>query len=402
MSGPTVQLDKQRISSIDLLRGIVMVIMALDHVRDFYHIGFWQFDPTDLSQTSPALFFTRWITHFCAPVFVFLSGVSGRLGSLRKSRQELARFLLTRGLWLIVLEVTVIRLAIFGSLYYDATMFQVIYAIGGCMVVLSLMLYLHASARTILYSGIALIFLHNLLEFAAIDADSKFYPFSLFIYQFGFYNITPHHSYLVNYPLVPWLGIFLTGFGVGHWFYPDAIPETRQRMLLLVGLGGIALFVVLRAMNLYGDPSPWSPQRNFFFSVMSFINCTKYPVSLLYTLMTLGPAVILLGVLEKYRGRLLQPVIVFGRVPLFYYILHFSIIHISAIAVHLLVTGQSFSSLDFHFSLTDSFGGLPKNSGYALPWVYVAWMSLILLLFPVCKAYENYKRTHKQWWLSYL
>jgi uncharacterized membrane protein len=396
-AGSTIA-EKARISSIDLMRGVVMVIMALDHSRDFFHQGALVSNPTDLETTTPVLFFTRWITHFCAPTFVMLAGTSIFISSLKKTKNDLSLFLLTRGFWLIVLEVVVIRFSFFFNLYYDVVIFQVIFVIGAsmiCMAAISRLPYV-----AILGIGIVLTFGHNIADYFPAQNNDPLFGVWTVLRQTGFLSLTPDHGLLVMYPVLPWLGIMALGYALGKLYTRDIAAERRQKMLLMIGGLAILAFVVLRLINSYGDPSPWSTQKTGFYTFMSFINTTKYPVSLQYTLMTLGPILVILGLLEKVNLSFLNPFLVFGRVPLFYYVLHFYLIHAVSLALFMNKSGKSFSEIDFHFN--KSFGGLTPESGYSLFWAYVAWISVVVLLYPICKWYNRYKSTHTQWWLSYL
>lgn len=382
----SVTLAKNRISSIDMMRGIVMVIMALDHVRDFFHNTAQVFQPNDLTQTNEALFFTRWITHFCAPTFIFLAGTSMYISLQRKTKKELSRFLLTRGLWLIVLELTVIRFAFFFNFYYDVTFLIIIWVIGADMVLMAALI--HLSDRMALALGLLIMFGYSFLGSIPI------------LTGIGFYQITPTIAVIESYPILPWLGIMLLGYSAGRLYAPDFDAEKRRKLLFQLGAAAIALFITLRLINSYGDTAPWSSQKNMLFTIMSFMNVTKYPVSLLFALMALGPVMIVLALLEKRNGTILKMVSVFGRVPLFYFILHFFLAHASALLLYLYMTGKSFSEIDLHFF--KSFGGITAEGGVTLPWVYVAWIAIVVVLYPICKMYDRYKSTHKHWWLSYL
>jgi len=393
----SVLVEKPRISSIDIMRGLVMVIMALDHTRDYFHIDAFNFDPTDMTKTSPVLFFTRWITHYCAPTFVFLTGVGARISFERKTAKELSLFLLTRGLWLIVIEHVIMRFGIVFNFYYDVTVFQVIWVIGLSMVILSALVYL--SERTILIIGLVIVFGHNIFDAFRLQPGDNGFALWTMLRQSGVFEVAPGRLFLVPYALLPWLGIMLTGYGLGRWYTKAFDATLRKKYLFQTGLGAIVLFVVLRFINVYGDSAPWAYQKNWIFTLMSFLNCTKYPVSLLYTLMTLGPVLIILSLMEDVKTNMLKPFVIFGRVPMFYYILHFYVIHVLAIGLRV-VTGTEFSSIDFHFS--QGFGGIPPNSGVTLPWVYVVWIGVVVFLYPFCKWYNQYKSTHKDWWLSYL
>jgi uncharacterized membrane protein len=390
--------EKARISSIDIMRGIVMVIMALDHARDFFHKGGFVYNATDLATTTPILFFTRIITHFCAPTFVLLAGTSIYISAQRKSTKELSLFLLTRGLWLILLEVIVIRFSFFFNFYFDAIILQVIWVIGASMICMSLLI--HLSGRVVLAIGLIITFGHNLTDQLRLDASDPLYTTWSILHQPGFINLAPGHGIMVIYPLLPWLGIMILGYCLGYLYTNNFDALKRQKILLLVGISAVVLFIVLRFINVYGDPAPWSTQKNFLFTFMSFLNTTKYPPSLLYALMTLGPVLILLSWLERINVNNIKFFTVFGRVPLFYYILHFFILHAVALLLFMHKTGKSFGDLDLHFN--KSFGGITPEGGYALVWAYAAWLGVVIFLYPLCKWYNRYKSTHKDWWLSYL
>ena len=389
--------EKPRIASIDIMRGIVMVIMALDHTRDYFHIDTGLFDPTDLTKTNPILFFTRWITHFCAPTFVFLSGVSASITRQRKSKKELSIFLLTRGLWLIVLEFTIVRFGLVFNLYYDFVIFQVIWAIGASMVVLSALVYF--SERIILIIGLVIVFGHNILDLVRLTPEDNGFAWWVIVRRAGSFSVAGNFT-LVPYPLLPWLGIMTTGFGLGVLYDSNVKSEERKKILFRTGIGAILLFILLRSFNIYGDPSYWSVQKDALFTLMSFINVTKYPISLLYALVMLGPVLIILSWMENLPYGKLEPFRIVGRVPLFYYILHFYLLHIAGLAAYMVSHDVSWGEVDFHFS--KGFGGIPSGAGFQLEWVYVAWISVVLILYPLCKWYYRYRNRHSYWWLSYL
>lgn len=391
---PTDLNEKPRISSIDMMRGIVMVIMALDHVRDFFHADASIFDPTDMTKTHPILFYTRWITHFCAPTFVFLSGVSARLGLQRKTKKELSWYLFTRGAWLIIIEQTIFRFGFSFSLQYDLLIFLVLWAIGGSMIILAVLVYFQP--RIVLVIGLILILGHNAFDGIRLAPGDAGYGVWAFVMQSGF--VPP--AMVVPYALIPWLGILLAGYGAGTLFTQDFESVQRRKILFNTGLSAIVLFIVFRTINIYGDLVPWAVQKNTMFTIMSFMNTTKYPVTLLFTLMTLGPMLIILSWLEKSSNKPLERISVFGRVPLFYYILHFILIHTAALALYLMISGTPFSQLNF--SLTQTLGGIPRGFGYTLEWTFVAWFGTVLIMYPLCVWYDRYKSTHKSWWLSYL
>ncbi|MCI0750653.1 MAG: heparan-alpha-glucosaminide N-acetyltransferase domain-containing protein [Flammeovirgaceae bacterium] len=384
---PTELNIKPRISSIDIMRGVVMVIMALDHVRDFFHADATLFDPTDMTKTNPALFATRWVTHFCAPTFVFLSGVSACISLQRKSKKELSLHLFTRGLWLIILEQTLFRFGLLFTWKYDMLIFLVLWAIGGSMIILAALVYF--SPRIILSMGLILIFGHNAFDTMRLVPGDTGYAIWAFLMQSGF---VPPGS-VVPYALIPWLGIMLAGFGAGNLYFNSIDPSQRRKILFNAGLSAVGLFIILRAINVYGDLAPWTVQKNSLFTVMSFMNVTKYPVSLLFTLATLGPVLMILAWMERSNSTVLERVSVFGRVPLFYYVLHFYLIHAGALGLFMLSTGTSFSELDFSFNT--GFGGIPRGFGYTLDWTYVAWFGTVMIMYPLCVWYNRYKSTHR-------
>lgn len=394
---PVIFLEKNRIHSIDILRGIIMVIMALDHVRDFFHADALLYDATAMETTTPALFFTRWITHFCAPAFFFLAGTSAFLSLQRKSKRELSRFLFTRGLWLILLEVIVLRFFFFFNFYYDLTFLTVLWTAGWCMILLSVLIHLPLSWN--LAFALVIIVFHNAFDFITLESSPALQAFWSIFMTRGFLPVTPDHAFVVSYPIIPWLGIMLAGFVAGK-FYTDYTSLERRSLLIRIGLCLIGLFILLRLVNLYGDPAPWSTQKNFVFTFMSFLNTTKYPVSLSFTLMTLGPLFLALAALGNGKVTTWKFFHVFGRVPLFYFLLHFLVAHAAALLLFMVNTGTSWAKIDLHFS--SSFGGIPAGYGYSLGWVYVAWIVIVLAIYPVCRWYDRYKSTHRHRWLSYL
>lgn len=400
---------KQRIDSIDLLRGIVMVIMMLDHTRDFVHNALFQFDPTDLSRTNVALFLTRWITHYCAPVFVFLAGTGAYLQLARgKSKAELSRFLVTRGVWLIFLELTVVKLGVFFNPDIRFLGFlQVIWVIGVSMIVLAALIHLPKSA--IAAFGLLMIALHNLFDTISVEgwngpgtpAPSIGAKLWLLLHKpFSGFPILGDGTpvLLVIYPLIPWIGVMAAGYAFGALYQLDA--QRRRRLLLIMGGAATLLFIVIRAINMYGDPSHWSQQKDFVFTVLSFVNTTKYPPSLLFLLMTLGPAILALALFESgsERGVLRNFFVTFGRVPLFFYILQWFTAHGIAILLHL-AFGKPASWL---WRSPLSFGDQPTGIGFNLAVVYLAWIAGVLLLYPLCRWFAGVKQRRRDWWLSYL
>lgn len=309
-------------------------------------------------------------------------------------------FLLSRGLWLILLEVVVVRFGLFFQLYYDITVFQVIWVIGASMACMAALIHLKYPA--VLAIGLLITFGHNLTDGIQLQPGEPLHFIWAFLRSTGFLAVSPTANFMVIYPLLPWLGIMILGYCLGTIYTSKYSSADRKKTLLKLGLIATGLFIVLRAINIYGDPAPWGVQKDAMFTFMSFLNTTKYPVSLLYTLMTIGPVLIILSFMEglKLKSSLLKPFEVFGRVPLFYYVLHFYLIHLASLLLFMNKTGRSLSEIDFHFN--QSFGGITTEGGYSLGWAYVGWLAVVIFLYPLCNWYNKYKSTHKQWWLSYL
>ncbi len=387
-------IKNKRVESIDLLRGIVMIVMALDHVRNYFHHDAFVYNPTDLTQTNGFLFFTRFITHYCAPVFVFLAGISAYLYGIKRSKEELGWYLFTRGLWLVFAEFFIVVLGRSFNPAYPYFALQVIWAIGISMIVLSMMIYMNR--RLILLTGILLIAAHNLLDSVHVPGN---FLWSL-LHEPGDF-VAGRFSIFVQYPLIPWIGIISIGYYFGSLYTPVFNPDKRKTILLSVGIGAIALFIILRSANFYGDAAHWSLQKNAVFSLLSFLNVTKYPPSLLYVLVTLGPALVFLALAEKPLNTLTEVIAVFGRVPFFYYIAHIYLIHVFAMIAALL-SGYNWSDM----ILADRVNRVPglKSYGFNLFTVYLVWIGLIIFLYPFCKWFDRYKRTHQltRRWLSYL
>jgi len=404
---------RRRIDSIDLLRGIVMVVMMLDHTRDFMHVDILQgLQPEDLRTTTPAIFFTRWITHYCAPTFVFLAGTGAYLQFARgKSKSSLSKFLLSRGLWLIVLELTLVRFGVFLSLDYRFFGFlQVIWVIGISMIILAGLI--HLPLKVIGAFGVAMIFLHNLLDGIKVNGwngpgtpiPGVWAKLWILLHQpFSAFPVLPIMSPVVAviYNIIPWVGVMAAGYAFGSVYQMDA--ARRKRWLLTMGGIATALFIVVRAINIYGDPARWSGQKNAIFTVLSFINTTKYPPSLLFLLMTLGPAMIALALFESgvnVLGPLRKPLVTFGRVPLFFYLLQWYTAHLLAIAIGWLA-GQPVA-FQWESPVNKFTQPPPAGVGFRLWVVYLCWLGGVLLIYPLCKWFAAVKARRRDWWLSYL
>jgi len=388
----------KRIESIDLLRGTVMIIMALDHVRDYFHADALLYSPTDLSRTSVILFFTRWITHFCAPVFIFLAGVSAYLYGARRTKNELSFFLFTRGLWLIFAEVVIIGfIRTFNPGYFFINL-QVIWAIGICMIILSVLI--RANWYIILLAGVVLVGGHNLLDAVHMPgAGVSSFLWSVLHENHDF--IFGRFTVSIFYPVLPWLGVMIMGYCLGSLYAPGYHAAKRKRTLLWLGFGAIALFIILRSGNFYGDAALWAAQKNDVFTFMSFLNVTKYPPSLQYVLVTLGPALIFLALTEKPLNTLTLKITIFGRVAMFYYAAHLFLIHLAAIG-GAVISGYKWTDMILTTRVYASPG--LKGYGFDLVAVYLVWILLILALYPLCKWFDAYKRANlsKHRWLSYI
>ena len=387
---PQAVVKRVRLESIDVVRGFIMILMALDHVRDFF--GNSGLNPTDPATTTVPLFFTRWITHFCAPVFFLLTGTGAYLSLRKKSKSELSGFLFTRGLWLIFLEVTVVRcLGWEFNFDYHLLILMVLWALGWAMIVLSVLVYLPAWAVTTF--GIVMIASHNLFD----SVGSSSVIWSILHVQAPVFS-DPSHMILIGYPLIPWVGITAAGYGLGQIYsWPS---ERRRQFLLPLGAGLSVAFVVLRAVNIYGDPSRWATQKSSAATMLSFLNTTKYPPSLLYLLMTLGPALLFLWAVDAGTPLWLRPALVFGKVPMFYYLLHIPLIHLLAMATCYARYGHvhwMFESARFpNFPITK-----PPDWGYSLPIIYLVWIIVVVTLYPLCRWFAGVRQRRRDFWLSY-
>jgi uncharacterized membrane protein len=399
--------SRNRIQSIDILRGMVMVIMALDHVRDFIYKPEVQtgeaadvaMDPTNLETTTPLLFFTRWITHFCAPIFVFLAGSSIFLMSQKRSKKDLSGFLLKRGIFLVLVEIIIITFGWRFDPLFHIIILQVIWAIGISMILLGLLVFLPMAVLLVL--GSLIVFGHNVLDYPDLNKGIEKTVLANLVYfsSFSVIVLDETHFVIIVYSFLPWTGVMLLGYCFGQLYAKGVDPAWRKKVLIGLGVGLIMLFLVLRYFNLYGDPVPWSAQsRGTVYTFLSFLNLNKYPPSLLFLCMTLGPGILLLAFIEKVQNRFTRIMNVYGRVPMFYYILHFYIIHLF-IVITFYLEGHPASEIDGPGSF---FFFKPPSLGFPLAGVYAVWLFVVIVLYPLCKWYDRYKSTHDKWWLSYL
>ena len=398
MHGATPAADaRQRLVSVDILRGLVIVLMVLDHVRDFLHVSAYEFDALDPARSNALLYTTRWVTHFCAPTFVFLAGASAWLQRARgKPTTQLARLLVTRGLWLVLLELTVLGFGWSFALPY-LLFLQVIAAIGWGMVLLAAMVWLPRAV--VLAVGVAIIAGHDLLDGIAPASFSSVSTWWTLLYVPGVISQRAVPVALVIYPVLPWFGVLAFGYGLGPSFLQSA--PRRDRTFAVLGLAMIAVFLLLRGFNLYGDPAPWQPQATFGQSFMAFLNVQKYPPSLLYICATLGPVLALVPLIERWRGVTARIFLTFGAVPLFLYVLHVYAVHAVAILLRL-ATGQSIAGLIDNVRVIVVQPQLLRGSGFSLPVVYLVWVAVLALLYPLCRWFAGVKQRGGHWWLSYL
>jgi uncharacterized membrane protein len=392
---------KYRIESIDLLRGAVMLIMAIDHCRD--HLLRGHPDPTNLASTTPLLFFTRWITHFCAPVFVFLSGISAWLAGTRRTREQLSALLIKRGLWLIAVEILLISPGLSLDPRLHMVVLQVIWAIGGSMFLLGLLIRLGVSRPAIGVIGAVIVLGHNIFDYTGAGAAGGTFAWQLLMAAGGFVgsSIVPlghDHIVIVAYALIPWTGVLLLGYAVGPIYGSGFDAVRRRRLLLSAGVVLLAAFVVLRGFNWYGDPAPWSVQKSTMLTVLSFLNVTKYPCSLIYLCMTLGVALVVLAMTEGVKNKFTSAVVYYGNVPFFYYVIHWYLLGLSTIAVFFLQgygTGQVVTPGNpFLFD--------PPGFGLSLAGVYGVWLIVVVALYRPCKWFSGYKKRSSNWWISYI
>jgi len=398
---PAQAVPGPRLQSVDAVRGAIMMLMAIDHIRDYVARSAQQFLPTDLARTTPAIFFTRWITHFCAPVFMLTAGLGAYFWLTRghRSKGELSRLLISRGIWLIVLEVTILRVIFFSQISWTANpvLLIILWAIGVSMIALAGLIYL--PMPVIAAVSVAIIALHNLLGNVSAERFGRAAWIWDILYRRGVIAIDGI-KFRPAYPVLPWIGVMAAGYCLGTIFDWDA--DRRRRFLVRLGLALTAAFVVLRAINVYGDPIRWSHQGSPVFTAMSFLNTTKYPPSLDFLLMTLGPALVVMAWLERFHFRFASPLIVFGRVPFFYYGAHLLVAHVIAIGMNFVRYGAK----SFVLMTPPSMGGpselFPPDYGFPLWTVYAVWIAVLLLLYPACLWFARLKQRRHDWWLTYL
>lgn len=387
---PAAPAKKERLESIDVLRGLVMAVMALDHVRDFFtDVKFNSMDP---AVTTVPLFLTRFATHYCAPAFFFLAGLGACLSGTRgKAKGELARFLFTRGAFLVAVDLTLVRVGWdFNFAYHGGPWLIVLTALGLSMMILAGLVFLPVPAVGAL--GVVVIAGHNLFDHVSPESLGALEPLWVFLHVRAGSEVAGIPFY-VSYPLIPWVGVMLVGYAFG----PVMLLERprRVRVLLATGAALVALFVVLRGLRLYGDPRPWAQHFEGVANVMAFLRTKKYPASMQYLLMTLGPTLIALGLLDGVKGPVARVFLTLGRVPLFFYVAHLYLIHALALAGGAL---QGYPVRDFCVLYSQ----LPSDYGYSLPVVYLVWLLVLVGLYPVCAWFSDLKRRSKAAWLSYL
>ena len=389
-----------------------MIIMALDHVRDFIHRGAMTGSPTDLKTTTAALFLTRWVTHVCAPVFMFTAGLgayfylsrrSAGEGGLRRGQRtqgQLSRFLITRGLWLMFLEVTVMQVAYnFNPATSNPFFVLILWVLGVCMIVLAGLIWIPIPWLAVL--SVAAIMLHNTLDGVRAQAFGSFAPVWTLLHQVSVFPVAGR-TVILPYPLIPWAAVMALGFCCGPLL--EKAPEERRRLLWRIGMWATIAFVLLRGLNIYGDPARWAWQSSAVFTVLSFLNVTKTPPSLLFLLMTLGPAAIALSMFDRMTLSRSNPLIVFGRVPLLYFVLHFVLAHLAAVALAFARYGSA--TWSFVWIPMPSMSGpaelFPPDFGFDLWVAYAVWIAIVVLLYPVCAWFARLKERRRDWWLSYL
>ncbi|WP_299681929.1 heparan-alpha-glucosaminide N-acetyltransferase domain-containing protein [uncultured Dokdonia sp.] len=393
------QVSSKRIESIDILRGLVMIIMVLDHVRDYFHINAFAGNyPENLESTHLVLYFTRFITHYCAPVFVFLAGTSAYLYGQKNGTKALSKFLITRGIWLIIVEIIINNFLWWFDISYGMINLQVIWAIGFCMIILGLLI--HLPKKILLTLGFLIVLGHNMLDSIHIPGESLLSIIWKILHELSCVSIGEARLLCFSYPVLPWIGVIILGYSFGYFYKKGTSIDTRKKWLLILGISSITLFFILRTFNLYGDSMLWSEQESFSKTIISYFILSKYPPSLLFLLVTLGPSLLFLYIIENIKNSVTNFLIVFGRVPFFFYVIHVFVVHVGAV-VGLLITGKDWRIMILNNETMSS--GALSGYGYSLGIVYLVWITIIIVLYPICKWFMKYKATHKGiWWLSYI
>jgi len=373
-----------------------MIIMALDHTREFVG-NVSMFQPEVLKETTPLLFLTRWITHFCAPVFMFTAGIGAYLKSNRDGASATSKFLLTRGLWLVFLEVSVLRFALQFNMTEGAILLTILWALGWCMVALSILSRL--PVRVLAALSVATIVLHNLLDGLRPEQFGAFSWLWKILHQQGV-MMAGSVPMISAYPLVPWIAVMAAGYCMGPVMLMDS--ERRRRILIRLGAALTLAFLVIRAVNVYGDPRVFAMQPTAAFSVISFLNTTKYPPSLDFLLMTLGPAILALGLIDRIRAGAANPALIFGRVPLFYFLGHIFVVHLLAVAIALVRYGTAGFLLHEPPSREALSKANPQDFGFGLGGVYLSWLAVVVIMYPLCLWFARLKQRRRDWWLGYL
>jgi len=391
-----MQSKSSRIETIDLLKGFVMILMALDHTRDYFHSVAFLYDPLDANYTTIPIYLTRWITNFCAPVFCLLAGVSVYFVSLRKAKKELSIFLVKRGFWLIFLEFTIVNFSWYFDLEFKNLELLVIWSLGVSMLALAALI--HLPKKVILLFSLILIFGHNLLDSIHFEGNVLW----SILHEVSGFLITDNWNFYVGYPIIPWIAVMSLGYYIGDIYNKTFDVNKRKRILNYLGFGSIAVFLIFRFFNFYGNPTDWVSMETFTQTAMSFMNVHKYPPSLLYLLITLGPAFLYLAYSEKCKGSIVNFFTTFGRVPFLFYILHIYLIHLLAL-IMAEITGFGWRTMILDLWVTEDPTFKDHGYGFDLWVVYTAWILVIACLYPICKKYDLYKSNNKQkWWLSYL
>jgi uncharacterized membrane protein len=389
MSAPAASQAPARLSSVDVVRGAIMVLMALDHVRDF--VTNQRFQPEDLTKSSVALFATRWVTHFCAPGFFFLAGLGIGLAMLRgKSAGEMSKYLAIRGLWLMIVDITVSDIGWAFDFPLVPVFTVVVWTLGLSMLCMAVLVRVPRAA--VLMGSLALIAGHNLFDgIQPAQFGALAWAWQV-LHVPGF--LIPG-KLLSTYPLIPWVGVMGAGYALASAYAWEG--ARRRRFLLWTGVAATALFVVLRATHSYGNAIPWTPQRTSGLTAAAFFNVRKYPPSLQFLLMTLGPVLVALALVESARGRIARWLTVYGRVPLFYYCAHIYVAHVVGIALAAIQVGGL-----HRINILTGTADLPTGFGLALPGVYAAWIGVVALMYFPCRWFGNLKARRSDWWLSYL